>query len=724
MVLKKVVKFLFVAFLFQSHVWAMGPPTEEENKAIALCPSDILYFIYLENLETLPPISWVNAALVCRDWNKAFNHTNFWKPLGGWQYLESNPKTNNQALTILEDLFQGYPPLKTLSQFINSIPTAESLKNFFVYGYLKTRGKTQEANGHLISAYAQGHPKAAWKLSKQYCKAAWEQEQSRDAKARKFLSIPFDKSNWPVYPGNKSWLFSNDLLFQAALGGVLKARGPLIETAMIQLYPLEDIRHMGPEQDKIFISLLNKFIDLGQIWPEARGSILKLARPSQFQKIAEGKPAALSFKDHKVSMNVKWPEAFLILGKMSFKPFNPFANSPYLTLQELQKEYNNNQEAISFYQKAYDAKATNAPYFYIKSFPPLEKHMPILQEIRQSDPSALGIVLSKIGQIMMHSLPENAEITHPRAQAFMSFCKDAHRELIMTNYSPSRTKSLDCKSRAHYCRNMDVKKASHLMTQLSSDLDLKREKFLSVSVTFLDWAMTTPQYAPSNVFRGIMLNYLNDRWGNNFTSNGLLPTGANINGWNKRDTNYTLEYFDLASKNGFEKENFREQYKNFMVISLKAKEEVLFVICFKNYCRWTSNFAVGDVHCKYLTKELNAFLKQNPHNAELPLFFGKFLYNQTTWTKPTIEEKWKPTAIEHFQTAAQNGSQEAVEFLQTEANKGSRKAQDFLVYLTFQKNNELGLTEEPARNKRKAASQKAAPPKRQKKMDPDEMDDQ
>ena len=280
MVFKKVIKFLFVTFLFQPHVWAMDPAPEEENKAIALCPSEILHFIYLENLETLHPISWVNASLVSRKWNEAFNHINFWKPLGGWQHLESNSEINKQALTPL-NLSQEDPRLKNLSQLMTPIPTPESLKNFFIYGYLKAHGKTQEANNYLVAAYEQGHPNAAWKLSKQYCKAAWEQEELRASKARKFLSITFDKSKWPVYPGNKSWVFSNDLLLQAALGGVLKARSPLVQT-MVELSFLkkENTRNRNfPEEDKIFISLLNQCIQLGQIWPEAREDILERAIP-------------------------------------------------------------------------------------------------------------------------------------------------------------------------------------------------------------------------------------------------------------------------------------------------------------------------------------------------------------------------------------------------------------------------------------------------------------
>jgi hypothetical protein len=737
MVFKRALRFLFMilmmgAVLSPSDSWAMDkptanpppkqgmrrarasePPTIEQRQQIetpassfAYCPYDLLHFIYKDR-ESFLPVDWVKAGAVSKYWYQALNRVELWKFAGRWKFSNPHIENGQKALEILNNLFEKAPPhLKSEFQFdwpltvlpfqdFNTNPTAESFKDFYIYGYLKDRGD-EASSIYLYKANEQRHPTAGWKIFKKNRSVTNSQHNIQclyaalggEPKAQtKAFEIILNSLGWNKILEQDSFDIN---IYQENFQKVVKKTIPV---------------------NKNFPFLFNECVKLAEIWPGGREQVLRCAMPPtkphnplphqfifQLWAIGEGKPTELFFGQHNgaVPIHVTWKEAFLVLGKHFLQIKNLFA------APEMTNPINNYKNAFSCFIQACPVGAEDSAHLLANHIDVASNPIILLRNIQKHLPATSGTVLAKYALIMINELPKDAPDLDPKVQEFLHFAKNSYKQLLIKDYSPSLISGQDIREQKDL-NYRKVTKASHFIDILGGRLNQRGEEFFGVSTLFLDWVRTTPQYAYTPWVHKTIHAYLTKKWGNSLCSDGKFAKDAEMKNWNIKDTQYALEYFHFRNARLFHRFVLRNFHQSLMNISLKAKEEKTFTRCFKQFSRTFYNDELNKTNYNILRFKLNKFLKIYPINRDLPLFFGKLLHGK---------EAWRSNAIEYFKIAAKNGSTEA---------------QDFLLALTGEQKDLTTVStkidgehpEEPPTKKRKYSEKKSLP----RKMNLDEITD-
>lgn len=644
---------------------------------LSILPEDILNLICLNYLH---PIDWANASKTSRYWNNVFGDVSLWKEtgkgIGGCGSIACK-ETNEKAFEIFSTLikknrfFANYLSFGTpkkpfneyFARFLNVPDTASKFRDFYAFKYLaalSSRGgkihyfsnsnsfqRNMKSKHYCERAYAQGHPEAAW-------------EKAKLRHTQKGLIT--DEEN-RLY------------LLQASFGGISQAREELVR--MMRKYFFDKWQESEGFYEKTFKDSFDEFIKLAHIWPEvriyvlnacaqitlaqdfpeARGDIFSNSpnviitsdhiKPlmSWFEMIGNGTKTPFILKIENFSYNEPWPEAFLLLGIW-------------------QQKVNDETQAQAYFIKAFEKKASNSALTLATYLQPIPEYIKWLKKLAEN-PVAAGTAYSKIGEILIKNIPQNAAENDLASLAFLKFFEEAHAVLKRdVRYLPPFAVSNELTSRVN--SNETITNPAHFIEELMRSL-YDRERSLNNSQAlvntrnaFLDLIIRLGHYNLKNHWiQNMLKQYLNNRWDENFTTYGKLDKKYSFNKWNARD----ILFSQHVQLNGYTYE--RNLYEVLMGVGLKQNDKETFTVNFKNYYESMDLGRLEKENCECLSKNLTSFLHQYPDNAELPFLFGKLLNESKNWEKDSVWEIWQPQAIKYLKLAMQNGSKEAEEFLKS-----------------------------------------------------------
>jgi hypothetical protein len=648
---KKIKGLLFSIFtigvtLTPSDSWSMVPAYNDNGHILGgvYVPEDLLLSLFWHDLT---PIEWVRAGEICKNWYNVSNHKELWVHLNGQTPRPYEPKDNEEKIQALTTLFKTIPSLQKLFSIDLSKtrleaclpeaiknPTVTSYKFYFISQYLESVAQSKsisyiyrnslqvrhhilrvKANEYMEKSYEQGNIKAARKRESRII-----EDLIQDLEQQNPLQL--------LLPGCQNTDATPKHYLTAVLLGSSKAEKMFAEHIMNHLANSVWIRTLlepdylasykgnTPKGSTFYQAeeKLDALINFGNAWPGAiRESILKgtLTGPhiaQDLEAIGEGKrPVNLFGKP----FTLEWPEAYCILGK---------------------NHQHDNDIAKFYFEKAIVKGVQKSRLSLAESLKTTLENQSSLQGILKEHPHS-GIVLAKLGQILIGNIPDGVEATHESVNEFLNFFREAYGRL------GTKRRGLVCGSVGDGAYTSDfnwvgkIKKPEDIIEYFGNSL---RDKSRDIQCTFLDLLLEGSSYL--ELFNGFLqvtiANHFANKWYYDDAFKDLIiyrrvntfPTETlnledNWERWDEKDTRYSFLYFD-QSINPRPEIQKRKFYSSLMTIALKKKKKDWFIKAFESFCLSIGDEEIGLTNYKLLRANKNKFVKLFSKDTEVERLFN------------------------------------------------------------------------------------------------------
>lgn len=349
---------------------------------------------------------------------------------------------------------------------------------------------------------------------------------------------------------------------------------------------------------------------------------------SQLEAIGKGREIN-NFFGHTV--NLKWPEAFRLLGKCHIRVAIYDQN-----LINRDRFNESITTATRYFGKACKGGDEKAPFFLGRLCGPFPGNKEGLEEIVKRYPTSV-VALSTLGKIMIDEIPDNVDSTHENVQDFLTFFRKARCHLNEKSDRLPAHNRHDSRGQVLWCMECIEKPDQEFFEEALAEAlrDEESSHMSTTALSFLDEVVPTlTPLTESDAIGSLIYDYFGSKWGADFVRTGKLQKGADRGQWSERDSLYGFRWFSLL-------DNFKriEFCKIVMGSSLKGKKEASFVKAYEMFCETSNEEPVGITNYRLLEAKNRQFNKVFPDNNEVENLFKEL-------PVPEQKQKRKSSAAE------------------------------------------------------------------------------